>query len=187
MSDIDKRVVQMEFDNSKFDKNVKKSTNTLSKFEEQLKFKDVENSLNVVKKGFSAFEIAGITAISRITNAVINLGTKLVKSLSIDQIASGWQKFGDKTIAVATLAAQKIVIAGKELENYEEKMEGINEQLEKLEWFTNETSYTFNDMVAALGKFTAAGQDLDKSVTLWRVLQLGQQCLVQMLKKHLLL
>lgn len=164
MSDIDKRVVQMEFDNSKFDKNVKKSSNTLSKFEEQLKFKDVEYSLNAVKKGFSSFEIAAITAVSRITNAVITLGTKIVKSLSIDQISDGWKKFGDKTIAVATLAAQKIVIAGKELENYEDKLEGITDQLEKLEWFTNETSYTFNDMVAALGKFTAAGQDLDRSV-----------------------
>lgn len=163
-TDTEKRVVQMEFDNSKFDKNVKKSTKTLDDFEKKLEFKDVSSSLNVVKKGFSAFEIAAITAISNITTQVMNLGVRIVKSLSIDQISQGWQKFGDKTIAVATLAAQKIKVAGQELTEYEEKMEGINEQLEKMEWFTNETSYTFNDMVAALGKFTASGQDLDKSV-----------------------
>ena len=163
-TDTEKRVVQMEFDNSKFDKNVKKSTKTLDDFEKKLEFKDVSSSLNVIKKGFSAFEIAAITAISNITTQVMNLGVRIVKSLSIDQISQGWQKFGDKTIAVATLAAQKIKVAGQELTEYEEKMEGINEQLEKMEWFTNETSYTFNDMVAALGKFTASGQDLDKSV-----------------------
>lgn len=164
MSDIDKRVVQMEFDNSKFDKNIKKSSATLDNFEKHLKFKDVANSLNAVKRGFSSFEVAAITTISRITNSIIDLGVKMVKHLTIDRITDGWQKFGDKTVAVATLAAQKIVIAGKELSIAEEKMAGINDQLEKLEWFTNETSYTFNDMVAALGKFTAAGQDLDKSV-----------------------
>lgn len=163
-TDTEKRVVQMEFDNTKFDKNVKKSTKTLDDFEKKLEFKDVSSSLNVVKKGFSAFEIAAITAISNITTQVMNLGVRIVKSLSIDQVSQGWQKFGDKTIAVATLAAQKIKVAGQELTEYEEKMEGINEQLEKMEWFTNETSYTFNDMVAALGKFTASGQDLDKSV-----------------------
>ena len=43
-------------------------------------------------------------------------------------------------------------------------MEAINTQLDKLNWFTDETSYNFTDMADNIGKFTAAGRDLDESV-----------------------
>lgn len=164
MSDVDKRIVQMEFDNSKFDKNVKKSTSALEKFEEKLRFEDIEDSLKVVTKGFSSLEIVAISALSNITNRVVNLGIRLVKSLSVDNITAGWSKYEEKIQSVATLAAQKIVIAGKIIEDQDEKLAAINEQMDKLNWFTDETSYNFTEMAKNIGYFTAAGVDLDKAV-----------------------
>lgn len=162
--DVEKRVVKMEFDNSKFDKNVKKSSNTLDEFKEKLQFKDVSKSMDKVCNKFKALDIATYTVINNITNRIVNLGIQMVKSLSVDNISSGWDKFGDKTVAVGTMVSQTLKVAGKELTNYSEKITVINEQLEKLNWFTDETSYSFTTMVDTIGKFTAAGQDLDKSV-----------------------
>ena len=105
-----------------------------------------------VKVSFSALEIVMIAAISSITNSIIILGTQLIKSLSIDNISAGWTKFGEKTISVATMAAQKIRVAGVELTNYSDKMEAINNQLDKLNWFTDETSYNFTQMADTIGK-----------------------------------
>lgn len=164
MSDVEKKVVKVEFDNSKFDKNVKKSSNTLNDFKEKLQFKDVSKSFDAVVKKITALDVITASVINNITNKVVNLGLQLVKSLSVDNISSGWDKFGLKTTSVATIAAQSIKIAGKELINYEDKLAAINDQLDKLNWFTDETSYNFTDMVNTIGKFTAAGQDLDKSV-----------------------
>lgn len=165
MSDeLDKRVVRMEFDNSKFEKNVKQSQETLKKLDEQLEFKDGSKGIEKVEASLSHFQIVAFTVINRITNKIIDLGANFVKALSVDNISAGWTKFGQKTTSVATLAAQKIKIAGKEIEDTSKKMEVINDQLDKLNFFSDETSYNFTDMIDNIGKFTAAGRSLDESV-----------------------
>lgn len=160
-NDVDKQVVAVEFDNSKFDKNVKKSSSTLDEFKSKLRFEDASKSLEAVAKKLNKLDAVTFTVINNITNRVINLGVQLVKSLSVNNIAAGWDKFGNKTVATATIMAQSVKITGKELTDYAEKTEAVNEQLEKLLWFTDETSYNFTDMVESIGKFTAAGVDLD--------------------------
>ena len=164
IDDKDKHVVELDFNNKKFEKNVSQSMSTLDKLKKKFSFKGIENSINTVSASISNLEVVSITAIQNITNRVVNLGIQRIKSLTVDNLSRGWTKFGQKTTSVATMAAQNLKVAGKELTNYSEKMEVINEQLEKLNWFSDETSYTFTDMVDNIGKFTAAGQDLDSSV-----------------------
>ena len=165
MSDeLDKRVVRMEFDNSKFEKNVKQSQETLKKLDEQLEFKDSSKGIEKVEASLSHFQIVAFTVINRITNKIIDLGANFVKALSVDNISAGWTKFGQKTTSVATLAAQKIKMSGKVIEDTSKKMEVINDQLDKLNFFSDETSYNFTDMIDNIGKFTAAGRSLDESV-----------------------
>ena len=165
MSDeLDKRVVRMEFDNSKFEKNVKQSQETLKKLDEQLEFKDGSKGIEKVEASLSHFQIVAFTVINRITNKIIDLGANFVKALSVDNISAGWTKFGQKTTSVATLAAQKIKMSGKVIEDTSKKMEVINDQLDKLNFFSDETSYNFTDMIDNIGKFTAAGRSLDESV-----------------------
>lgn len=170
--EIDNRAVHMEFDNAQFEKNVKTTMSTLDKFKEKLNLsgaakgldevdkaanrvniKPLGNALEQVSAKFSALEIIGITALANITNSAVNAGKRLVKSLSIDQISAGWQKFGSKTTSVGTLIAQGYDIST------------VTDQLDKLNWFTDETSYNFVDMVSNIAKFTASGQDLESSVT----------------------
>lgn len=159
--EVDKQVVEIEFDNSKFDKNVKKSSSTLDEFKSKLRFETASKSMDAVVKKLKLLDMVAFSVINNITTRVTNLGIQLVKSLSVNNIAAGWDKFSNKTIATATIMAQSVKVAGKELTDYAEKTEAVNEQLEKILWFTDETSYNFTDMVDSIGKFTAAGVDLD--------------------------
>lgn len=156
---IDERVVSMEFDNSKFESNVKTSLSTLDKLKEALKFsgaskgiEDFSSSIEQTGNKFSALEVIATGALLRIGSQAVTLGERLVKSLSLDQISAGWQKFADKTTSVATLVAQGNAI------------EEVNSQLDRLNWFTDETSYNFTEMVANIAKFTATGKGLEESV-----------------------
>lgn len=165
MSDtVDTRVVRMEFDNKQFEKNIKKTSQSLDTLKQNLDFKGVGDSLDEVKIKISALEITATTFIANLANRLTNLAVMMVKSLSVDNISSGWSKFGEKTTSVATMMAQKIRIAGQEITDLGLKTEVVNKQLELLTWFSDETSYSFTDMVNNVGKFTAAGQDLDVSV-----------------------
>lgn len=164
MSDVDKRVVQMDFDNKKFEKNVKQSTESVNNLKKTLNFDGVSNSIDQVSLKIKAFEIMTTTALVNITNQVVNLGIRMVKSLSVDNISAGWAKYGQKTTSVATMMAQNFKVAGQEITDVSERMSIVTDQLERLSWFSDETSYTFTDMVDNVGKFIAAGQDLDVSV-----------------------
>ena len=164
MSDVDKRVVQMDFDNKKFEKNVKQSTESVNNLKKTLNFDGVSNSIDQVSLKIKAFEIMTTTALVNITNQVVNLGIRMVKSLSVDNISAGWAKYGQKTTSVATMMAQNFKVAGREITDASERISIVTDQLERLSWFSDETSYTFTDMVDNVGKFIAAGQDLDVSV-----------------------
>ena len=169
---IDERVVEMRFDNQNFEKNIKTSMSSLDKLKEKLNFKGASDSFeklgkaagNVdmsplgrsvdgIMKRFSMLETIAVGGMMRIGQTAADTGIKLAKSLSVDQIAAGWEKFSQKTTSVATLISQ----------GYD--MSEVEEQLSRLNWFTDETSYNFTDMVANIAKFTATGKSLNDSVT----------------------
>lgn len=169
---IDQRVVEMQFDNRQFERGVSTSMSTLDKLKKALRFDGATKSLDnlgaaakgvdfsplsgaveTVQRGFSALEVIGVTALANITNSAVNTGKQLVKSLTIDQVTAGWDKLSQKTTSVATLVAQ----------GYD--MSTVEEQLSRLNWFTDETSYNFTDMVENISKFTATGKGLEESVT----------------------
>lgn len=169
---IDERVVEMRFDNQNFEKNVSTSMSTLDKLKEKLNFKGASDSfeklgeaagsvdmsplgkaVDGVKERFSALETIAVGSLLRIGQQVADTGTELVKSLSVDQITEGWNKLAQKTTSVATLVSQ----------GYD--MSEVEDQLSRLNWFTDETSYNFTDMVENIAKFTATGKNLKNSVT----------------------
>ena len=178
--EIDEKIVSMQFDNQNFEKNVQTSISTVDKlkdslrlegaargFEEvdkaskRLNFAGMSNALEGVTQKFSALEVMGVTALMNITNRAVDTGINLAKSLSIDQVTAGWNKYADKTSAVQTIMAA----TAKNFSDQNEQIEYVNAQLEKLNWFTDETSYNFLDMVNNIGKFTSNNVDLETSVT----------------------
>lgn len=177
---IDERVVEMRFDHSNFKKNAGETVNLLEKLKNALNFSSSNNGLDelnksarrvdlnplaksveTVRQNFTAMEVAAVAALVNITNRAVDAGVQLVKSLSIDQVTAGWDKYAQKTSAVQTIMAA----TAQDFTNTGEQMEYVNSQLERLNWFTDETSYNFVDMVGNIGKFTANNIALDKSAT----------------------
>lgn len=170
---IDQRIVEMQFDNNQFERGAKQSIETLDKLDKSLDLREsaknltalsdagknfnmdgVASGIEIVQQKFSALEIMGITALQRITNQAITTGENLVKSLSLDQIGQGFGKYEQKTTSVQTI----VNATG-------ESIDSVSEKLAKLNWFTDETSYNFTDMIGNIGKFTSMGIDLNTSVT----------------------
>ena len=169
---IDERVVSMQFDNKQFESNVQTSLSTLDRLKRALRLdgaakgldnidsaaKNVNmsplaNAVDTVRVKFSALEVMAVTALANITNSAVNAGIQLVKSLSVDQIAAGWNKYGQKTSSVQTI----MNATGKSIDE-------VNKYLDKLMWFSDETSYGFTDMTSAIAQLTSAGGDIDKLV-----------------------
>lgn len=170
--EVDSRVVEMRFDNENFEKNTKKTISTIDRLMEKLQFKGAEKgfekldaaakdvdfatmqtSLDRLESKFSSLNIVATTALVNITNKFVDAGEKLVKSLSIDQVASGWDKYTEKTSNVQTI----MNATGKSIDQ-------VNGYLNKLMWYSDETSYSFSEMTSALSQMTAAGGNIDKMI-----------------------
>lgn len=169
---IDYRIVEAQFRNSNFEKNIAQSTESLERFKRSLDvdqqakslekldnaadlagMKGLAQQVDKVADKFSAMGVVAFTALQRITNAAIDTGVSLVKSLSIDQITAGWNKYEQKTSNVQTL----VNATGKSVED-------INGYLEKLMMFSDETSYDFTTMAQSLGQMVTSGGNIDRLI-----------------------
>ena len=168
MSSIDERVVQMQFENSQFEKGIKETVKSLGLLKKSLNLDNATDSIEHLQKVGDSFSLAKISSqldklvertswfgrtirreIDSITAQTINLG----KSLSVGQIGSGWSKYEQKTSSVQTI----INATGKSIEE-------VNGYLDKLMWFSDETSYNFTEMTAALGTLTSSGGNIEKMI-----------------------
>lgn len=171
---IDSRVVEMQFNNKQFEQNVATSMSTLDKLKRSLNMdgatKGLENvndaaknvnmsglsgAVENVRLKFSALEVIAVTALANITNSAINAGKQLIKSLTIDQVTAGWTKYEQKTASVQTI----MNATGKSIDE-------VNGYLNRLMWFSDETSYGFTDMTAALAQMTSSGGEVENLIPL---------------------
>lgn len=173
--EIDRRIVEMRFDNAQFERGIHQSMKSLDEFEKSLQLENsakgfetlgsaadklagnglskVTYATEEVKHEFSAMEAVAFSALQNITNKAINAGEKLLKSLTIDQVAAGYSKYEEKVKAVQTIMAS----TGGDIDS-------VSSSLEKLNWYTDETSASFSDMINNIGKFTSNNIDLDTAI-----------------------
>lgn len=163
---VDNRVVSMEFDNAKFEKNVATSLETLKHLDSSLdglvnsskkfdgvSFEDVANQIDSLASHFTLMGRIALKVYDEIAQGIVDLGKKII-SFNTEQLASGWEKYGEKTTSVQTIMSA----TGMSIED-------VSEQLDKLNRFTDETSYSFTDMTSNIAKFTSQGIDLESAVT----------------------
>ena len=176
---IDERVVSMKFDNSNFEKNVKTSMSTLDKLKQSLHFKgatkgleDVNSAANkvntsglsglgsgieAVRLKFSALQVVGVTALASLTNQALTAGKQIASALTIDPIKTGFQEYETQIGAIQTILANT--------QSKGSTLDDVNNALDELNKYADQTIYNFTEMTRNIGTFTAAGVDLDKSVT----------------------
>ena len=173
---VDSRVVEMRFDNKQFEAGVQTTMSTLEKFKQKLNLtgasKGLENlgdsikrvdmnplvnSIESVSVHFSALEVMGMTVLANITNAAFDAGKKIVSALTIDPVSSGFQEYETQINAVQTILANT--------SNKGTTLDQVNAALDELNHYADLTIYNFTEMTRNIGTFTAAGVDLDTSVS----------------------
>ena len=179
MSSIDKRIVQMQFDNQGFEKGVSTTMNSLKRLNESLKMKGADNGLSNVQNGinkltslgmgalssgvdavsgrFNALGIVAATALMNITNQAIATGKRITNALTIQPIMDGFNEYETKMNAITTILTNT-ASKGTTLDDVKAALADLNDYADK-------TIYNFADMTKNIGTFTAAGVDLDRSVT----------------------
>ena len=177
---VDSKVVELSLQNKEFETNATKSISTIEKLKESLKFTDTGKGLIAVNANTKTLS-AGIESLSGAfqtvqANAKLSIGeiskiklvgdaidyvkgkigelNSLMSDFTIKQIDAGFTKYSQKTESVQTIMSA----TGKSIEE-------VNEQLDKLNWFTDETSYSFVDMTSNIGKFTNNGVSLERATT----------------------
>lgn len=158
---VDKRVVEMEFDNAKFEDGIKQSTSSLEKLKEALNFnstqrgmQELENSMNALKfdnivsnldylaNRFSTLGIVGMTAVQNITNKVMDLGTTIGSKL-VNQIKTG-----------GIARYQNIAQAKFQIEGLKKDWESLYEDMD---YAVSGTAYGIDEAAAVASQLSASG------------------------------
>ena len=169
----------MQFDNQGFEKGVSTTMKSLKNLNESLKMKNATNGLTEVHGGinkltslgmgalssgvdavssrFNAMGIIAATALMNITNQAIATGKRISSALTIDPIMDGFSEYETKMNAIQTILTNT-ASKGTTLDDVKAALADLNE-------YSDKTIYNFADMTKNIGTFTAAGVDLDRSVT----------------------
>ena len=159
MSDkVDRRIVEMRFDNEQFEKNVGQTLITLETLKKALEMSGaekglenvataannvdmsgVQNGVEQTTKQFSAMEVVAITALANITNSAVNAGKRLVGSFVSPLIQGGKQRAQNMAQAKFMFAGLKYAAdeiggvgqAGTIMDNIYKSVEGTFYSLDK--------------------------------------------------------
>nr|DAX52478.1 MAG TPA: tail tape measure [Caudoviricetes sp.] len=176
---VDERVVQMQFDNSNFEKNVAKTLKTLDHLKWTLKdpdfmgnnFKELNKAANnvdmsglskgieTVQTKFSALQVMGVTALANLTNSAVNAGKKIASALTDSLINGGRersQKIKDAKFQIEGLLGE---------EEYAKQWARIDESIN---YAVADTAYGYDSAARAASQFLASsvkvGDEMDRSL-----------------------
>ena len=177
MSSIDKRVVEMKFDNNQFESGVKTTMSTLDKLKQGLNFGKSGESLkglsglmsklglggvaagveNISSK-FSALGAVAFTVIQNITNRLVDMSLTMAKSFTVQPIIDGFREYELKMGSIQTILANTA--------RHGTTLDEVSASLNSLNDYADKTIYNFGDMTRNIGLFTNAGLELEESVSM---------------------
>lgn len=114
----------------------------------------LEGGVTAVSNKFLLLSTIAITALSNITNKAINAGTSFLKSFTFGPIMQGMEEYELNLKSIQTIQA-----------NTDQPLTKINNSLDELNKYSDQTIYNFAEMAKNVGTFTAAGVDLETSVS----------------------
>lgn len=173
---VDDRVVSLEFDNKRFETNVAQTMGTLDKLKQKLNLPQsvkaldnlnaaankvdlsgVNSAVDSINIKFSALQAVGVGALMRIGDQAMRTAQRLSTMFTIEPVLSGFQEYETQLNSVQTILANT--------QSKGTTLEEVNSALDELNEYADKTIYNFTQMTRNIGTFTAAGVDLDKSVS----------------------
>lgn len=174
-TEVENRIVEMQFNNDRFERNVATTMSTLDKLKAKLNFSGVSKGFEDVSSAaekvnmsglgrgiesvtarFSALQVVGVTALANIANSAVNAGKRMMSALTIDPIKAGFSEYETQINAIQTILANT--------ESKGTTLDDVNTALDTLNAYADKTIYNFTEMTRNIGTFTAAGIDLETSV-----------------------
>ena len=175
MATIDERVVSLKMNNKQFLSAMKESASSMDKLKESLKMQgaadglarvgeiaknttlgDLANKALEIGKNMTVMQGLAVTAFGGIGVAALNAGRSIISGF-VQTIKDGFNEYELKMRSIQTIMA-----------NTAEKGTSLAEvktSLAELNTYADKTVYSFSDMTNAIGLFTAAGVDLQTSVS----------------------
>lgn len=172
MSTVDDRIVSMKFDNASFERKMEETLRSLDKLRQNLDFTGSTKRLGELDSAGKSFSLGGmgatvegvstkflalatigITALSRLTDAAITSGTRIVKAFSLDPVLQGFEEYETNMNSIQTILANT--------KSKGSTLEDVNNALDELNTYADQTIYNFSEMTRNIGTFTAAGVELD--------------------------
>lgn len=183
---IDRRVVEMQFDNKDFENNVQDSVKSLDKLKKSLNLEESAKGLSALERAGQKFSLDGMVqaaeavtskfsimgtigdqVLRRIGDAAFNALNKMkgfVESLTIEPISTGMQEYETQIGAIQTILSNTRDKMTKQGLSDAERLEIVNDRLDQLNHYADKTIYNFTEMTRNIGTFTAAGVELDTAV-----------------------
>ena len=175
MATIDERVVSLKMNNKQFLSAMKESASSMDKLKESLKMQgaadglarvgeiaknttlgDLATKALEIGKNMTVMQGLAVTAFGGIGVAALNAGRSIISGF-VQTIKDGFNEYELKMRSIQTIMA-----------NTAEKGTSLAEvktSLAELNTYADKTVYSFSDMTNAIGLFTAAGVDLQTSVS----------------------
>ena len=173
-TEIDRRVVEMQFDNKDFERNVQTSLTTIEKLKMALNFDgakgldsitkaadkvDMSNIVTQTQKvqtSFSALQVAGATMVMELTKSFMNFGKNLWNN-SIGQIKTGGMARALK-IEQADFKMKALV---DKMDRFKDDSAGaakyIEEMGKSIDWAVTNTAYGYDSAASVAAQLMASG------------------------------
>lgn len=169
---VDERVVSLEFDNSRFQKNMQDTEALLASFEDKLLFKNAGEGFNNIEEAsanvkfnkfaeaidninyrFSTMGIAATKVLTDIVGSVERAAKQMVNKFAITPIMDGLGEYQTQMDSIATLKLG----SGKGTKEVLTWLDDLNE-------YADNTVYNFTQMTQAFGRQVIAGVDPEQSL-----------------------
>ena len=175
MPSVDNRVVEMNFDNAAFERKVATTLTSLEQLQKSLDMANAARGFEEVNRAARSFNLGGIagavdgvsakflamstiaiTALANITNKAVDAGLRIAKSLTIAPILDGFREYETNMNSIQTILANTKDSGGN--------LDSVNNALDQLNEYSDQTIYNFSEMARNIGTFTAAGVELQPAV-----------------------
>ena len=174
--EIEQRIVEMQFDNKQFEQGVSTTMSSLDKLKQSLNLSGAAKGLENVGTAARRIDLSGLSSaaetvcvkfshmqmtiqhqLNQLVDHAVYTGKRMASALTIDPIKTGFSEYETQINAVQTILANT-KSKGTDIND-------VNVALDELNTYADKTIYNFTEMTRNIGTFTAAGVDLDKSVT----------------------
>lgn len=186
-NNVDKRVVEMQFDNKQFEDGIQESVKSLDNLKKGLDLEKSAKGLEAIDKAAKNIDLSRLAdaaqsvadrfsfmgnlvqnVYNRIGDAALNAAMaakNFIEALTIDPVRTGLDEYETQINSIQTMLSNSYdYLTGKGLTTEGERVEYINGKLDQLNHYADKTIYNFTQMTESIGRFTAAGVDLDTSV-----------------------